>query len=270
MSQKQESPPVCDVVTVDYIRLATWDWQLYLDLAARIRRKWVGWRKTRWLQYAMETHDNVISYGCAVQRDKGHGVIQASGVDAHILFTWLANTLTDSEKSALYGTRFDLQCTKPRHPDIDYIKLHKKLRDPKELRINPQGSTLYIGNRESETYWRLYDKTEQHVRLEVECKGKQAKAAWLFCSFKPREIANLYSSHIQKSRVPSLVAHIYQSNIVPAKDDDLQTEWAVDLETKFLWLAKLDGLVYKLANDHDMHDRMVELVGRWFDYTTKD
>lgn len=262
--------PVLDLVSIDYIRLATWDWQLYLDLAARMRRKWVSWRKTRWLQYAMETHDDKVSYGCATQQDKGHGVIQASGVDAHVLFHWLIKTVGETDRLKLYATRIDLQCTKTRHPNTNYVKMHKRLRKPKQLILGDDGSTLYIGNRESDSYWRLYDKTAQHTRLEVELKGKQAKAAWLFLQNQPSEIAALYSAHIQKSRIPSLMAHYYQQDILPAKSDDLKPSEDNDLEKKVRWLGTLDRLVYKLVNDHDVGERAREIIQRWHEYGTKD
>jgi len=261
--------PVLDIVSVDYIRLATWNWQFYLDLAARIRRKYPSWRKSKWLQYTMEKSTTAkVSYGCATQNDKGHGVFEASGIDAHVFYHWLVKTLTDEEKLKLYATRLDIQCTKARQEWLDYDKLYKRLRKPKRLILDHTGNTLYIGNRESDSFWRLYDKTALAVRLEVELKGNQAKGAWLFLSMKPDCIAELYSSHIKKSRIPNIVAEYYQGDIVPANPDDMIQTHDVDLETKFLWLTRLDSLVYKLANDHTLNERMGELLGRWNDYAT--
>ena len=262
-----DSAPVLNLVSIDYLRLATWDWQYYLELSAQLRRKWVGWRAGRWLQYKMEVSgDGKIKYGCATQSDKGHGIFEATGSDAHIFWHWLVNTQTVEDLCRLYATRIDLQSTKVAHPKQDYVKMHSRLRKPKQLILGDEGNTLYVGNRESDSFWRLYDKTAKHTRLEVELKGKQAKGAWLFLTHQPGELAELYSHYIQKSRIPALIASYYQDCVVPASADDLKTEPVIDLEKKLNWLVRLDALVYKLARDHTTGARMAEILTRWYEY----
>lgn len=264
------SGPVLDIVTIDYIRLATFDFKLYIQLAAAMRQKWPGWRGSRWLQYKMEVHDsNHIKYGAGEQSGKAHGIFEATGTQAHIFFNWLIKVWSQEDLHRLYATRIDLQSTKTAHPDQDYIKLHKRLKKPKKLILGDEGNTLYIGNRESDTFWRLYDKTETHTRLEVEIKGKQAKIAWNLLINDKSKIAALYSRLIQRSRVPKMIAAHYQDCIVPVDEDELIQPADIDIETKFLWLARLDEFVYKLANDHTVGERMNELLTRWYEYTTK-
>lgn len=262
--------PVLDVVSVDYIRLATWDFKAYLDLAAIVRLKYAGWRKSKWLQYTMQRSQDNVSYGLGTQKDQGHGIFEASGQAAHEFTCWL---LTSGQVKQflpkLYATRIDLQCTKQRHDNLDYVKTHKSIRKPKQLILGDDGNTLYIGNRESNSFWRLYDKTKDAVRLEVEFKGQQAKNIWLGLQ-QGVDLAALYHDKLKRSRVPKyLVDHYTMSHEVVDWTAFAQKE-PEDLAGKLKWLATLDGLVFKLANDHDVGERTAVIIKRWYEYTTKD
>jgi len=255
------------LVTVDYLRISTFDFKAYTDLTAILHRKYVGWRKSRWLQYSMMRSQDNVGYGLAEQNKKPHGIVEASGVDAHILFNFLM-TQDNKITRAFYGSRIDLQCTQKPPRDWSYLESHKRLAKPKQLILGDDGNTLYIGNRQSDTFWRIYDKTDGEVRVEVELKNKQAKRAWLTLlnGQSPRDIYNLY---LKKSRVPSMMATHYANGIDPMNEDDLARVVPVDLETTFLWLASLDKLVYKMANDHDFAERMGVMLKRWAEYTQK-
>lgn len=256
-------------VSIDYIRLATWDFKLYCDLSATIRRKYVGWYKSRWLQYKMERSQDNVSYGLGQQNKKPHAIIEASGVDAHVFFHWLITTQEDS-LDRLYCVRLDLQSTRKPSKPFDYVKAHKRLRKPKGLRLGDTGNTLYIGNRESNSFWRIYDKSDTHIRVEVELKGKQAQGGWLFLTHKPDCIHELYAGHLKRSRVPNVLAKEYMDGHTPADLEEIRVIVPEDLDAKLQWLGTLDALIYKLANDHDTNARMQILMSRWHEYTLHD
>jgi len=258
-----ENNPVADIVTIDYIRLATFNFQHYLELEKRIRQKYVGWRKSRWLQYSMQRSQDSVSYGIAEQDRKPHAVFEASGAQAHMFFHWLKRLPVEYTES-LYATRIDLQCTKLAHDDLDYIETHKRLRKPKQLILGDDGNTLYIGNRQSDSYWRLYDKSDLHVRLEVELKGKQAKAAFraLLAGKQP---SSVFDAKLKKSRVPKYLADYY-ANGSDALDLADFNDHLDDMQKKLQWLSTLDQLVYKLLNDHDVGERARLLINRWSEY----
>jgi len=270
MSTKPDYQPVLDVVTIDYIRFSTFDFQAYLKISEAMRRKWHGWRAGKWLQYKTQVADgNKVMYGLGEQATKPHGIFQASGRQAHLFYLWLTdNKWLDGYISSLQCTRIDLQQTKTRQEHWDYLKAYKRLREPKQIIMSETGSTLYIGNRESDSFWRIYDKTDTALRVECELKGNQAKRAW--GTIKNGEsISSVYRYYLKKSRVPAILAQEYMIGLDVLDPDSLVQAEDIDLETKYLWLAKLDGLVYKLANDHDLAERMFVLMNRWAEYTTK-
>ena len=259
--------PVLNIVSVDYIRLATWDFKAYCDLSAIIRRRYVGWRKSRWLQYTMQRSQDGVSYGLGTQNEKGHGIFESSGAAAHEFYHWLTTT-QETFLPSLYATRIDLQCTKARHKDQDYVKLHKSLRKPCELHLGNEGNTLYIGSRESNSFWRIYDKTPKHVRVEVELKAAQAAKVW---SALQRGVmpATYFNSVLHNSRVPNVLVQYYgDSTDIVDLAEFLKTA-PPDMNRKLQWLQTLDSLVYKLCNDHDTGDRTKALIVRWYDYANK-
>jgi hypothetical protein len=256
-------------VSIDYIRLATFDFQDYLAVVEKIRQTWIGgWRPKKWLQYKCQIHsDTGIMYGIGEQQGKGHAIIQVSGSTAQVFFHSFLKKIPPCQLRSFYCTRLDLQNTLPPHPETDYHKLFTKIREPKQLILGSTGNTLYIGNRTSATFWRMYDKTDTgQVRLEVELKAEQAKRAWVEL-LRKRDIAGIYARYLQKSRVPSVIADYYREDIVSATmPAETQIE---DIQKKLEWLRTLDSLVYKLANDHDTHEKTTELINRWTEYCAK-
>lgn len=253
---------ILDHVSIDYIRLATFDFQLYLELTKRIRQKYTGWRPKRWLQYKCQTSQEGVTYGIAEQNGRAHGIFEGKGIEAHILAHWFRRWTQD----ALYCTRIDLQATKTRYDGFDWLKLHKRIAKPKKLILGDDGNTLYIGNRESDSFWRLYQKEGLHVRLEVELKGNQAKRAWN--TFRNRvEPSAIFATYAGKSRVPKLVVDFY-ANLEDATDLEALRPLE-SLEAKLDWFMQLDGLAHKLAKDHDTGERFHRILKRWAEYCEK-
>ena len=263
-SRLDGTPPLLDHVHIDYIRLATFDFEAYCSLAAVIRQKHTGWRKANWLQYKMERSQDNVAFGIGEQSKRPHGVLEATGSDAHVFCHWLLETQQESLDS-LYATRIDLCLTKRAPDSLDYAKTYKRIAKPKGLHLGDDGNTLYVGNRESDSFWRLYDKTHKHVRLEVELKGNQAKRYWraIVTGASP---AALFTTKLQSSRVPKFIVDYYATGQDALNMDDFPVADMTDMLSKARWLATLDGLVYKLCKDHDAGPMASATIARWADY----
>jgi hypothetical protein len=246
----------------DYLRLATFNYKAFLDIVAKLRRRHRGWRPSHWLQYSGQKTTTGIFYGAGEQNGRGHAVVHVSGTEAHNFLAWWSNLHPDLTAD-FYCTRFDLQVTARPPAEFDYLLAHQKTKNT-TLYLSPSGNTLYIGSRESDSFWRIYDKEEGKMRVEVELKGKQAKRAYV-TFMRRNELGSIYNTYLKRSRVPKILADHYlvgdYATIKLEKADEDE-----DLGKKLAWLATLDSLVYKLANDHTMGERTHALMSRWAEY----
>lgn len=256
------SQPVTDCTLIDYLRLATFDIVSYYKLSAQIERKWSSWRPHKWLQYKGRKNQDGIFHGMGDQGKRAHCVISVSGSFAHLFYLWFAGK-PDSIRNAFYCTRIDLQRTQSQPVKEYRVTAHKRLRGKKSLIQSDTGTTLYIGSRTSDTFWRLYDKTETHMRCELETKGRMAKRLYMaLCGGE--SIAGVWNRILLRSKVPNVYVEYFCSHGEPAVLPDL-TE-PTDLESTIQWLATLDSLVYKLINDDDVGERATTIVARWAAY----
>lgn len=253
---------VTDVPLIDYLRLATYDVIQFYNVTAAIERRFSQWRPKKWLQYKGRISDNGVFHGIGDQNGRAHCIIEISGYASQTFYTWW-KALPAELTGTFYCTRIDLQCTKNR-PDDEYrLKAYKRLRGAKSLIQSDSGITLYIGARTSDTYWRLYDKTEELLRVEVEIKGSLAKRA--YASLRADEqITNVWNRFLLRSNVPTAYVEIYRADADIADLPDAEEE--PDMQVKLDWLETLDGLIYKLAKDHDTHEQMTIMVKRWTEY----
>jgi len=250
---------------VDYIRLATYDYQKYLKLIAKIRLRHTGWKPAKWLQYKGQRAEDGTFYGAGIQGSKSHTIIQASGQVAHDVWLWF-NNFPEHIKLAFYCTRIDLQQTRRKPETFDALKAYKRLRGKKGLILSDTGHTLYIGARKSDTFWRIYDKTETALRVEIELKGALAKRS--FSALRNDEsISSVWNRHLLRSKCPQLLVDAYRDSGEPAELPEDET--AEDLQAKLDWMKTLDALAYKLANDHDTGQEANNLFSRWAEYGQK-
>lgn len=218
----------------------------------------------------MQRSQDNVSYGIGEQDGKAHGVFESSGVDAQVLVSWLLRVMPDEILDKLYCTRIDLQSTKERPDNLDYVECHTRIRRPKQLILGDDGNTLYIGNRQSNSFWRLYDKSATHTRLEVELKGKQARDAFAFLlRTNIDRVASMYSGYLKASRVPKFLADYYHNGRHAESLKEIRQYQPDDMGKKLEWLQTLDSLVYKLCNDHDHAEDTAKLISRWYEYATK-
>lgn len=256
------SQPVTDTTLIDYFRIATFDSITYYKLSATIERKWSQWRPGGWMQYKGRQNADKIFHGMGEQSGRAHCVIHASGSFAHVFYLWFKEQPA-SVQNAFYCTRVDLQRTQIR-PATEYrIRAYKRLSGKKRLIQDDTGITLYIGARTSDTFWRLYDKTEKHLRCEMELKGKQARKVGLALS-SGESISGIWNRVLLRSKVPKIYVDYFRSKAEPATLPQLED--VPDYDSKVKWLATLDSLVFKLVNDHEVGERTTTIIARWAGY----
>ena len=262
MFETQNISPIPDITLVDYIRLATFDTVAFMRLCAELERKYHDWRPYRWQQYKGRQSESNVFHGIGQQNGRAHYILQVSGFRAHGFWLWWQERLA-ATKAAFYATRIDIQRTRTK-PLIEHrIKAYKRLRGTNQLIQSSTGTTLYIGARTSDTFWRLYDKTDDTMRCELEIKGKQVKRAWIALS-NSESLGGVFNRFLKQSRVPQFYASYFRANheAVPLP----KLEERVDLAKKLNWLATLDALVYKLAQDHDCQEDLARIIDRWHEY----
>lgn len=214
------------------------------------------------MQYKGRQNADKIFHGMGEQSGRAHCVIQTSGSFAHVFYLWF-KAQPETVQNAFYCTRIDLQRTQAQ-PETEYrLRTYKRLRGKKRLIQSDTGVTLYIGARTSDTFWRLYDKTESHMRCELEMKGKMARRVGE-ALHGGESISGIWNRVLLRSKVPKIYVDYFRSKTEPATLPDL--EEVPDLDSKIKWLATLDSLVYKLVNDHDVGDRTKTIIARWAEY----
>lgn len=253
---------ITHTLLVDYLRLATWDSQEYLALLPKIRIRRDGWSGRRWQQYSGHQSEDGLFYGLGDQAGRAHFIIHQSGALASNLFTWLA-TISQVDRLDFYCTRIDLQITIPHPKGFDFKRAHRALAGRKTLILGDDGNTLYSGARTSDTFWRVYEKTPDLLRVELEAKGRQARKIWM-AIVDGQKLAEIWNHYLLASKLPKVIVDAYT-----LPDDVAEMPHIVeqpDMDGKLAWLTGLDSLVYKLLADHDTGERARELIRRWSEY----
>lgn len=256
------SEPARDVTLIDYLRIATYNQIAAYKLNAEIERCYHVWEPHKWMQYKGRKSLCGVFHGQAQQKAGMHYIVQVSGQAAQIFYDWFMNR-DQTIIQAFYCTRIDLQRTQTQTDKEYRLYAYKRMLGSKSLIQSDTGITLYIGSRTSDTYWRIYDKTETLLRLELELKGKQAKKAFIALLNK-ENLDGIWNRFLLRSRVPKVYVDYFRGD--GGQATLAQLEETVDLDKKLEWLATLDALVYKLAHDHDTATRTANLIGRWSEY----
>lgn len=254
-----------DTPLIDYLRLSTFDATQFYKLTAKIERRYAGWRPAKWLQYKGRKSRDGIFHGIGDQNGRAHFIVQSTGYQSAKFARWFLS-LPEKLTHTLYCTRLDLQVTKSMPEWDNRQKAYKRLRDPKSLIQSDTGTTLYIGARTSDSFWRLYDKTEVLLRVEVELKGANAKRAWA-AIVRGESISGVWNRFLLRSRVPKAYTEHYRATGDLAELPD--EEEMPDLAPKLNWLKTLDALVYKLAMDDDTGPETGTILRRWAEYADK-
>lgn len=242
----------------DYVRFTSWNSVTYALLSSAMMQKVTGWRQGNFLQYQGRKADGFF-FGIANQNGKRHYMFQASGVKSGRLIELAKH---DSVKC----TRLDLQRTirKPHKWDARgyYDNLRTDDSNTRKLSIvqSSTGDTLYLGDRNSDSFIRIYEKEVdglEWLRLEIELKGKTAETAyrkWQDTSdlplFEKVTFSTIYDTMLNRFRLSEDVLAWFSTG----KDDNEQLtlhKEAKDKDNQLRWLLNLSDTIIKMANDHE-------------------
>lgn len=236
---------------LDYIRLSTWDFAAYTNFLSLFRTMSGGWRKSQWLQYKGFKTDAYF-YGIAEQKGQRHGMVQASGPESATLFdairTW----------DPFYCTRIDLQATIKEpvkyapHAIYTDVKQMPGNRRNTSIILSNTGSTIYFGNRTSDSFARLYQKRleeENFIRLELELKGSTARMVYENLRLDKMSQAEMYNVLFKRFKKPAYIDKWFSI----AEPENAKYERFEHLEAKnnkLKWLMSLESAILSMGNDH--------------------
>jgi len=247
---------------VDYLRLASWGHEPYVEVMAAIMSTWPGkWKRSKWLNYSGWRKENFF-VGMGEQHKKRHAVLQVSGSFAHKMFT----TLADFE--GWYCTRIDIQRTVPRPDWVELSNLYKVIgKKGASLISSEENDTLYLGARTSDVFTRLYEKMlqEKYIRLEFELKGSRAMMA-LHAMYKGENCDRIYEYYLDRCKLPKRYLDIFKNIDHEATKKAMTRERTHDALKKLRWLTSLDSSVRLAISDHEIGATVRELVRSWSEF----
>jgi hypothetical protein len=205
----------------DWFTLTTWSREIfgYMQRIAEHYAIAPGYDARR-MQYRGVQYGGVF-VGDGIQQERQHYLLQASGMDAHIIYP-------DALQMPVKATRIDLQCTVQRPADWKAIDVAGALRAyppdawgkggrRKIVVYDDEGwDTIYIGSRASDRVIRLYVKPDDtgapFLRFEVEYKGSLAPQIFDEC-----RIVTDVESHIGGILLDEIEAIPGLSGVLPEK-----------------------------------------------------
>jgi hypothetical protein len=236
---------------LDYLRLSTWNLAAYTAESARLRLLGAKWRKAKWLQYAGQKTDEYF-HGIGQQNGKRHFILQASGPAASDLF----DLVRGNEK--FYCNRIDLQMTIQEPENYDARKVYDDVRTisgntrNSSLILSNTGSTVYFGNRTSDSFVRCYQKdldNKKFLRLELELKGITARYTYENLRLGNVSAAEAYNHLFRRFKKPEYLNKWFDIN--NEKNQKYATfEHLKYKNNKLEWLMSLENSIVMLGNDH--------------------
>lgn len=257
------------MTTCDYLRLASWDFQTYTNIVSSLRSRFgASWKHKRWLQYKGFLSNEGVFYGAGDQGDFKHFVISVSGAFSQEVLKFILSL--DHDLSDLYCTRIDLQQT-IKHPGTVLRKIYKYCPRKAKTIIESDSTTLYIGNRESDTFTRLYEKLDRkYLRLEHEFKGNRARSIFytlVHSSSLESVLQDAFISATKKTKMGAWVTDHYDLHpgaittiVTPQEEIDLI------LQRKITYLLQTESCLEKYLADHDLRKYTVQMIDRLGSY----
>lgn len=246
---------------LDYLRLTTFDLPAYAHIAAELHLNWGHWKPGKFLQYVGQKNDNLF-HGSAIQNDRQHFMIQASGEMAHELYLWLSENYSDY-LGQFACTRVDLQRTVEQPQHWVPRDVYTSVRDNDKVTSiieSETGSTVYIGNRTSDTFVRIYEKKldRDYLRFEFELKGKMAARAWHYLR-QSASIDGMYNGILVNHAAPNYVKEWFL--FADTKHVVMEPiEHTYSMHKKLLWLESLVPTFERMMNDHEIGERTREII----------
>ena len=236
---------------IDYLRVTTWNFQAYTAMVTLFRGLGKGWRETRWLQYNGFKTDTYF-YGQGAQDGRRHFVLQASGPSAMQLLGLVRFN------DHFYCTRIDLQTTIKEPDDYDAAKLYDDVRALPDNRRNTSlilsdtGSTVYFGNRSSDTFSRCYQKNLDdipYLRLELEIKGATARKVYENIRLGHLTFLDAYRYIFRRFTKPQYLDDWFSLS-EPVNGEYIDHEVLSAKNSRLEWLLSLEATIIKMGNDH--------------------
>lgn len=236
---------------LDYLRVSTWNQEEYLRELVGLRKAGTRWRKAKWLQYSGFKSDEYF-YGIGEQQGRRHFILQASGPASAKLFELV------KENDSFYCNRIDLQLTVKEPENYDPKELYdvtRKIsgnRRGTSLILSDTGSTVYFGNRTSDSFARCYQKTIQganFLRLELELKGVTARFTYENLRLGNLSAAEAYNHLFRRFKKPKMLDELFDIK----NDKFAQFERFEHLKIrndKLAWLMSLENAIIAMGNDH--------------------
>ncbi len=247
---------------IDYLRLASWGHQGYVEVMSMIMSVWPGdWQRGRWLQYSGWRKEQLF-IGMGEQKRKRHSILQASGSFAHKLYLLMADF------DGWYATRVDIQRTTKRPEWVDLPETFELLgKKGASLISSEQNDTLYIGARTSDLFTRLYEKLfeEMYIRLEFELKGNRALMA-VQAMYAGEDCDRIYDHYLDKSKLPKRYKELYKNLDHEATQAAMTKEISHNSLKKLKWLDSLDATIRLAIADHEIGEAAGNLVRGWSRY----
>lgn len=261
---------------LDYIRLASWHDGEALQMMADVRRATDKWRPARWLQYKGYAAEHLF-YGTGEQGGRRHYVFRQSGPDS----SWLSEL--GMEHQELYCTRLDLQRTIKEPPEYDARDLYERLleldrRSEVSIIQSATGSTIYLGNRTSAKFIRIYQKQLEHsvpgtkgdkskfLRFEFEFKKDVAKG--IFSALRKGERRNsVFDHYLARSELTEDLLSWFRRGGETGDASRLYSvqKQVVDHEKKMAWLGSLEKTVIAMGYDHYSGPFVKHLLEDWLE-----
>ena len=236
---------------LDYLRVSTWDFTAYTHTLSTFRTYSARWRKSKWLQYAGFKSDEYF-YGQGEQTGRRHFVLQASGPASRRLFDLV------KKNDVFYCTRIDLQATIKEPENYDPTKLYNDVRTMSgnkrnsSLILSSTGSTVYFGNRTSNSFARCYQKNideRKFLRLELELKGQTSK--WIYENLRLGKITidDAYNQLFKRFKKPEYLDTWFSIH-KPENAEYERFDYLKNKNDKLSWLMSLENVILQMGNDH--------------------
>jgi len=255
-----------DRAYIDYLRVTTWDSQQYLYLISKIRNIDKNWRPGRFLQYQGQKSEHMF-YGVGIQRDTRHHLIHASGAIAQMFYEH-CNVYEN-----LHCSRIDLQKTIVKPSDYDPLKLYEEIKHGPgnkrhtSLILSDTGSTVYMGNRSSDTFIRIYEKEiddKQFLRLEIEVKGITALDVWQNLVQSVMRETEIFDILTKRFKAPSYLWTWFDTEKDSNGKMNIYQEYRYK-NNKMQWLGSLGPTIIKLGKDHDHGEVVKNWLLNWLE-----
>lgn len=246
-------------VALDWLSLGSWSLKAYTDAHAILRRELGGtWKPKRWLNYDGFGFDGAY-VGRGMQRKQPHYMIRVSGRYADVTYSKLLGI-------EAYATRLDLQVTIPAPGDHLLPDIHKRTSSKTKTLIDGyENDTLYVGNRASDIFCRLYEKLLDtlYLRLEFELKGDRSRAAWIALADETLTPESIFEYYLSRSPLPDDIKQLYITGATVPASRIMREQMTKDAQNKLAWIRGLDGALIQAMADHEIGEDVKAIVRYW-------